>query len=521
MRHLIRGSLVRTLLVLALAAPILVAAPVSAHAVGYDVRAQVINTAIAQLGKPYSWGTAGPNTFDCSGLVRYCYAAAGMNVPSVDIANMSRSGMMWSQCETCTVDKLEPGDLLFHTNLADHSKEPTTGFNISHVGIYVGAGRVIHAPGTGQKVCYTSTANFRFVGRLRAQYWPNGDRTYDPPALLHGDFTGDGRDDAAYFYGLGGAAIKAMVLKSNGTTFGPAETWYTNTRWDWNHTKVVTGDFNRDGKTDIAALYDYGGKTVKLWAYLSDGTKFKPVVWWTSASGGWDWSRTRLVSADFDGDHKTDVGLVYDDGNAATHLYVARSTGTSFLAPASWWYSGIRGWDAKLSKVTAGDLTGDGKGDIAILQESGRSSSKLWVFASTGSAFSAAQVWRSWTGDWDWNRTKLTAADVNGDKRADLVALYDQGSSSSALYSFVSTGSGFSPTKLFWQSSPGGWNWERVNVGIGDFGRTGRSDVQMLYDYGSAQSKAWRFESKTDATVGRVSCAWGSAAGALDWNRVK
>ncbi len=94
----------------------------------------VVPIAMQQLGKPYQWGAAGPNAFDCSGLVMYCYAQIGISLPHSAAAQYN-SGTHLSQ------EYLEAGDLVFFGK---------TG--VSHVGIYVGGGKYIHAPRTGDVV---------------------------------------------------------------------------------------------------------------------------------------------------------------------------------------------------------------------------------------------------------------------------------------------------------------------------------------------------------------------------------
>ena len=96
----------------------------------------VVGVAMAQLGKPYVCGTAGPDTFDCSGLVVYAYAAVGVSLPHSTYA-------LWNDGVYVSQDQLEPGDLVFFDGLG-------------HVGIYIGGGQFIHAPHTGDVVKISS-----------------------------------------------------------------------------------------------------------------------------------------------------------------------------------------------------------------------------------------------------------------------------------------------------------------------------------------------------------------------------
>jgi cell wall-associated NlpC family hydrolase len=95
--------------------------------------------AASRLGMPYIWGAAGPTAFDCSGLVQWSFAQAGVVMPRV-AADQARTG------PAVSVSQLEPGDLLFY-----HT-DPTAPDYISHVAIYVGGGKMIQAPEPGMNV---------------------------------------------------------------------------------------------------------------------------------------------------------------------------------------------------------------------------------------------------------------------------------------------------------------------------------------------------------------------------------
>jgi cell wall-associated NlpC family hydrolase len=106
--------------------PIAVAAPTS------SVGGSAVGAALAEIGKPYVWAAAGPDSFDCSGLVAYAYAAVGVNLPHSSYAQ-------WGMGVPVSKDELQPGDLVFFDGLG-------------HVGMYVGGGQFVHAPHTGTVV---------------------------------------------------------------------------------------------------------------------------------------------------------------------------------------------------------------------------------------------------------------------------------------------------------------------------------------------------------------------------------
>ncbi|MGY1806407.1 C40 family peptidase [Blastococcus sp. SYSU D00669] len=105
-----------------------------------------VDTAMAQRGDPYVWAAAGPNAFDCSGLVQYAYKAAGISLPH-------SSRMQAGMGQSVSRGSLQPGDLVFYYS------------PISHVGIYIGNGQMVHAPTSGDVV---KVASIDAVGAITA-----------------------------------------------------------------------------------------------------------------------------------------------------------------------------------------------------------------------------------------------------------------------------------------------------------------------------------------------------------------
>jgi peptidoglycan DL-endopeptidase CwlO len=93
---------------------------------------QALQYAYAQLGKPYAWGGAGPNSFDCSGLTMMAWRAGGVSLPRTTYSQ-------YDATRRVAFADLQPGDLVFFNSL-------------NHMGIYVGSGKMIHAPHTGSTV---------------------------------------------------------------------------------------------------------------------------------------------------------------------------------------------------------------------------------------------------------------------------------------------------------------------------------------------------------------------------------
>lgn len=95
--------------------------------------------ALDQVGTPYRYGGTSPSGFDCSGLVQYSYRQAGLNVPRT-------TGQLWSAASPVGRSELRAGDLLFFSIEG----------KMSHVGLYLGERRFVHAPQSGRKVSVAS-----------------------------------------------------------------------------------------------------------------------------------------------------------------------------------------------------------------------------------------------------------------------------------------------------------------------------------------------------------------------------
>jgi peptidoglycan DL-endopeptidase CwlO len=113
-----------------------------------NVGTTALRAALTQRGKPYVWGAAGPDAYDCSGLVVWAFAQEGISLPHY-------TGSLWNSGMHVSRDQLEPGDLVFF--FAD----------ISHVGIYIGNGLMVDAPSAGQDVQVQAVFWNAFVGAVR------------------------------------------------------------------------------------------------------------------------------------------------------------------------------------------------------------------------------------------------------------------------------------------------------------------------------------------------------------------
>lgn len=244
---------------------------------------------------------------------------------------------------------------------------------------------------------------------------------------------------------LGVAGDEIVVSRSTGTSFttSPLATLPAGSTW----VNTVSGDFNGDGRTDIASQTSAGAWWVTTTPASGTGT---PQLWGTLATSQF------ATVGDFNGDKKADIA-VRDPSDGSWQ--VLTSTGSGFTT------SRFGRWNPSLSwsNVLAGDFNYDGRDDIV-----GQRSDGAWVVAaSTGTAFSS-NVWALFsTGQF------ATVGDFNRDGRDDVAV---RNATNGAWRVLTSTGTTFDPVKYgTWDAAS---TWSRVRAG--DFNGDGRSDLVGL-----------------------------------------
>lgn len=105
----------------------------------------LVNTGLSKLGTPYRWGATGPTSFDCSGFTQWVYRQNGISIPRT-------SGAQKAAGKVISLSQLEPGDIVWRSG---------------HVGIYIGGGKYVHAPHTGDVVKVSSMSSGKFTCGVR------------------------------------------------------------------------------------------------------------------------------------------------------------------------------------------------------------------------------------------------------------------------------------------------------------------------------------------------------------------
>ncbi|WP_406006781.1 NlpC/P60 family protein [Streptomyces sp. NBC_00637] len=122
---------------------------------------QAVRYAVRQIGKPYEWGAEGPKSYDCSGLTSEAWGHAGTPIPRT-------SEEQWARLPRIPLTRLRPGDLVIYFPEA------------THVAMYLGKGKVVQAPRTGEQVKITEIAAQPVLGAVRPDAPPAQAPATDP-----------------------------------------------------------------------------------------------------------------------------------------------------------------------------------------------------------------------------------------------------------------------------------------------------------------------------------------------------
>lgn len=286
-----------------------------------------------------------------------------------------------------------------------------------------------------------------------------------------GDFNGDGHDDISLVRLINSTTARWYVALTNssGTALTNVSIWHNDfgNKGDlW-----YVGDFNGDGKKDLALTRLVTNTIARWYVAISDGNQFTNthILYFDFGNKGDKW-----YTGDFNGDHYTDIALVRVSGNQAK-WYVALNKGdasATLNAPKVWHFDiGNQG-----DKWYIGDFNGDGKDDLAVLRLSSDNKAKWYVSLSTGHSFKNPTVWHE---DFGNKGDTWYVSNFTSDNEADIVITRPftfENNQYQRVYLATSTGNNFEAYKYL---APRLASFSHT-LYIGDFNGDGLTDFAGL-----------------------------------------
>ncbi|MFC7010938.1 FG-GAP-like repeat-containing protein [Streptomyces viridiviolaceus] len=339
------------------------------------------------------------------------------------------------------------------------------------------------------------------------------------------DYNGDGRSDmgAWYDFTAGTDATYTFFGKEDGSISSWLKSFASPVGgWEAKNHKLVTGDFNGDGRGDIAAVYGYSDTSVKIWLFAGkpDGGFSNPVQAWSAAAGSFHITYMTPQAGDFNGDGRDDIAVWYAYADGTTKLWTFTSTAQgTFNAPSSSWSAPSGTWARTRAKFVTGDFTGDGRDDLSVFYGQGDDTVKTYVFpAQANGGFAAPTVW--WQSlSLDWSRTYPHSGDFNGDGRDDAAVWYDYADGSDKVSTILSENVAgtdrFGSARVTLSSAAGNLDVKRFQLVVGDYNGDGRDDLAIMNHQADQAVKMWTWTARPDAVFN--SAVAGFTAPATSW----
>ncbi len=291
-------------------------------------------------------------------------------------------------------------------------------------------------------------------------------RAYDNVSSqsLVGDFDGDGDDDIALARIVNANTVAWYVDKSNRYGFTKIAKWISDFGNSGDQFRV--GDFNSDGRDDIAVIRRISSSVVRWYVATSTGSSFVNRGMWSSDFGN---ASDYFFVGKFDTDGADEIAVARPIDPTTMQWYVGDSTGRSFVNRGIW--STDFGDGGDLFRV--GDFTGDGRDDIAAIKEVNATTVEWYVARSNSHAFLSLGLWAS---DFGNMGDIYRVGDFNHDHKDDALVVSPVDHQTYPAYVSFSSGSAFGAGDEWSNGICLGGEFIR----IGDFNADGRDDFSSI-----------------------------------------
>ncbi len=238
--------------------------------------------------------------------------------------------------------------------------------------------------------------------------------------MASGDFNGDGNDDIAVAFQNASGTFSYHVWTSSGVGFVYAGVWYTSGQFSMSKVagRLAAGDFNGDGRADVAVMYDLGSGLTRIYRWLSTGSAFGSLVTSSSISRSAASIGDRFAAGDFDGDGASDVVIASQNDSGTFTFLVFRSGLTS---AGSWYTSGQFSLSRVAGRIAAGNFNNAGADDVVLGYNNGNGSMGIYRWLSTGTAFSSLVTTQASSLDSGSTGDRMAADNVNATGGDDIV----------------------------------------------------------------------------------------------------
>ncbi|QNE18683.1 hypothetical protein F1D05_13145 [Kribbella qitaiheensis] len=281
--------------------------------------------------------------------------------------------------------------------------------------------------------------------------------------------------------GVPSLRLYVRAVDRAGNSSAIREAWELSAKSPVGTAPTVRGDSNGDGKADITAVLDHGFGRTGIWNIVSAGSSFYAgtMAWDTGEGTGFSLAKVKPVQGDFDGDGKTDMAVFRSGAGGRMWLYKLPSDGNEYQNPPAAWSTETSPWQLNTARVVSGDVDGDGKDDI-VVQNAGTGDNWQAQVYRAADDFAVPVTWAQAAAGNTWSRSAPLLVDIDKDGKADLLSVRNLTGCRTAVDMYRSTGTAFAAATTIYDSGVDGFCWDKSRFTVADPDGNGRDDVLAL-----------------------------------------